>query len=72
MCTKKQQHNFVRLERNSGDIFELAVSLLKWVRHDLMKEQKNVRVYTPFGVQNLCSLSQLGSMCVFYIVSSFR
>ena len=72
MCTKKQQHDFVWLERNSVEICQLAVSLLKWVRHDLMKEQKNMRDYTPFGVQSLCSLSHLGSTCLFYIVSSFR
>jgi len=54
------------------DICQLAVSCLKWVRLDLMKEQRNVRVYTPLGLQNSCYLSQLVSTCLLYIVPSFR
>ena len=54
------------------DICQLAVSCLNWVRLDLMKEQKNVRVYTPLGLQNSCYLSQLVSTCLLYIVPSFR
>lgn len=53
------------------DIRQLAVSCLKLVRQDLMKEQKNVRIYIPRGLQNSCHLSQLVSTCLSYIFPSF-
>jgi len=58
------------LERNSMNICQLAVSYLKLVRHDLIKEQKNVRVYilAVSKIRIICHNWFLRVYCTFFLL----
>jgi hypothetical protein len=67
------QDNFMWLEDHPMASRQVAASYMKDFRRQLKTTQKErVLVYTPFGLQNLCCLSQLASTYLVYALSFFR